>query len=267
MTTTVASIPSATPTAAAPLTGRVGVVTGASSGIGSDVAAALAAGGARVALLARRGDRLEQLAGEIRDAGGTALAVETDVTSQRSIDAAADQVEAQLGRVDLVLNNAGIMLPAPIEERRLDDWERQIDINVTGVMRTIHAFVPQLIAAAAQGGPVDLINTSSVGAQYLFPNFAVYTATKAFVSHLTRHLRLELGPKHVRVSMLEPGIVTTELQSHVTDNGARTWLADALETMEVLTGDDIARIVVFLASQPPHVNLQQITVMPTQQGA
>jgi NADP-dependent 3-hydroxy acid dehydrogenase YdfG len=242
------------------------VVVGASSGIGEATARLLAQRGARVAVLARRADRLDTLVTRITKAGGSALAVPVDVEDQASVDAAAARVAGELGRVDLVFNNAGVMLPGPIEERKLGEWEQMIDLNVTGLMRVIGAFVPSLVESAAAGATSDLINTSSIAGQYLYPNFAVYSATKAYVSHLSRHLRLELGPKDVRVSMLEPGIVATELQSHVTDQGALDWLAGAKETMTWLQPQDVAEIVAFTVSLPRHVNLQQVTVMPTRQG-
>jgi NADP-dependent 3-hydroxy acid dehydrogenase YdfG len=249
-----------------PLENRVAVVTGASSGIGEATARLLAERGANVAVLARRADRLEALVSTITAAGGTALAVPVDVTDQASVDAAAARVARELGRVDLLFNNAGVMLPGAIEERKLGEWEQMIDLNVTGLMHVLGAFVPALVESAAAGATVDLINTSSVAGQYLYQNFAVYAATKAYVSHLSRHLRLELGPKDVRVSMLEPGIVATELQSHVTDAGALAWLAGAKETIAWLQPQDIAEIVAFTAALPRHVNLQQVTVMPTRQG-
>ncbi len=248
------------------LEGRVAVVTGASSGIGEATAELLAARGAKVGLIARRQDRLEALASRIARAGGIALAAPVDTTDQASVDASAALFAEKLGVVDLVFNNAGVMLPGPIEERKLADWQRMIDLNITGLMRVIYAFVPSLLKAAAAGNRSDLINTSSIAGQYLYPTFAVYAATKAYVSHLSRHLRLELGPKNVRVSMLEPGIVATELQSHVTDQGALDWLAGAKETIDWLQPADIAEVVAFTAALPAHANLQQITVMPTRQG-
>lgn len=248
------------------LANRVAVITGASSGIGAATAKLLAARGARVAVLARRKDKLDALVSSIKAAGGTALALPVDVTDQASVDAAALRIAESFGQVDLVFNNAGVMLPAPIEERKLADWEKMIDLNVTGLMRVIYAFVPDLVAAANAGKRADLINTSSIAGQYLYPTFAVYSATKAYVSHLSRHLRPELGPKNVRVSMLEPGIVATELQSHVTDQGALDWLAGAKTTIDWLQPDDVAEVVAFTAALPRHVNLQQVTVMPTRQG-
>ncbi|MFH8370538.1 SDR family oxidoreductase [Streptomyces sp. NPDC018031] len=254
-----------TQTSARPLTGRVAVVTGASSGIGEASAEHLAALGARVVVLARRAERLDDLVARIEKDGGTALALEVDVTDAAAVRAAADRVAAQAGGADLLFNNAGVMLPAPVEELATDQWQRQIDLNITGLMNVIGAFTPQLVKAAAERGVADLVNTSSIAAQNIFPNFAVYSATKAYVTHLSRHLRVELGAKDVRVSAIEPGIVGTELQSHVTDAGALEWLEGSRETVEWLTPQDVARTVGFLASLPPRVNLQQVTIMPTRQ--
>ncbi|WP_327428442.1 MULTISPECIES: SDR family oxidoreductase [unclassified Streptomyces] len=254
-----------TPAIAQPLTGRVAVVTGASSGIGEASAEHLARLGARVAVLARRADRLDDLVARIEKNGGTALAIAADVTDAEAVHAAADRVAATLGGADLLLNNAGVMLPAPVEELATDQWQSQIDLNITGLMNAIGAFVPQLVKAAGERGVADLINTSSIAAQNIFPNFAVYSATKAYVTHLSRHLRAELGAKNVRVSAVEPGIVGTELQSHVTDDGARRWLEGSKETMEWLTPQDVAETVGFIATLPPRANLQQVTIMPTGQ--
>uniref|UniRef100_A0AAU2UW29 SDR family oxidoreductase n=1 Tax=Streptomyces sp. NBC_00003 TaxID=2903608 RepID=A0AAU2UW29_9ACTN len=255
----------ATQSIARPLTGRVAVVTGASSGIGAAAAEHLAELGARVAVLARRAERLDDLVARIEKNGGQALALAVDVTDKAALLAAADRVAAEFAGADLLFNNAGVMLPAPIEELATDQWQRQIDLNVSGLMNTIAAFTPQLVRAAAERGVADLINTSSIAAQNIFPNFAVYSATKAYVTHLSRHLRAELGAKKVRVAAIEPGIVATELQSHVTDEGAREWLQGSKETMEWLTPQDIAQTVGFLASLPPRANLQQVTIMPTGQ--
>ncbi|MFI6475312.1 SDR family oxidoreductase [Streptomyces sp. NPDC050516] len=250
-----------------PLSGRIAVVTGASSGIGEASAEHLAALGARVVVLARRADRLDDLVARIEKNGGEALAVAADVTDTAAVQAVADRVAAELGGADLLFNNAGVMLPAPIEELATDQWQRQIDLNVTGLMNTIGAFTPQLVEAAGERGVADLINTSSIAAQNIFPTFAVYSATKAYVTHLSRHLRAELGAKKVRVSTIEPGIVGTELQSHVTDEGALEWLAGSKETMEWLTPQDVAQTVGFIATLPPRVNLQQVTIMPTGQAS
>ncbi|GAA2817201.1 SDR family oxidoreductase [Nonomuraea rubra] len=247
------------------LSGRVAVITGASSGIGEATAEHLAGLGARVAVLARRAERLDGLVSRIERAGGRALALAADVTDAAAVRAAAERVAAELGGADLLFNNAGVMLPAPVEELAADQWQHQIDLNVTGLMNVIGAFVPQLVGSAGERGVADLINTSSIAAQNIFPNFAVYSGTKAFVTHLSRHLRAELGPKNVRVSAIEPGIVGTELQSHVTDEGARAWLEGSKQTVEWLTPQDVAQTIGFLASLPPRANLQQVTIMPTAQ--
>ncbi|MFC8232637.1 SDR family oxidoreductase [Streptomyces sp. NPDC057284] len=255
----------ATETSAKPLTGRVAVVTGASSGIGEASAEHLAELGAAVVVLARRAARLDDLVVRIQKAGGTAVAIAVDVTDATAVQAAADRVAAELGGADLLFNNAGVMLPAPIEELATDQWQHQIDLNITGLMNVIGAFTPQLVKAAGERGVADLINTSSIAAQNIFPNFAVYSGTKAYVTHLSRHLRVELGAKNVRVSAIEPGIVGTELQSHVTDDGANQWLDGSKETIEWLTPQDIAQTIGFIATLPPRANLQQVTIMPTRQ--
>ncbi|WP_163689143.1 SDR family oxidoreductase [Mycolicibacterium gadium] len=247
------------------LIGRVAVVTGASSGIGEATAKRLAASGAKVAVLARRAERLDKLVNEIEQAGGTALAVPIDVSDAEAVRAAADRVARELGTVDLLFNNAGVMLPAPVEEQRFDQWQQQIDLNISGLMYVIGAFIPQLIAAAAEKGVADLINTSSIGAQNIFPNFAVYAGTKAYVTHMSRTLRAELGPKGIRVSAIEPGIVETELADHVTDAGATEWISDTKGRIDVLESEDVADAINFLAGQPARVNFQQLTIMPTAQ--
>ncbi|TMR23421.1 SDR family oxidoreductase [Nonomuraea turkmeniaca] len=254
-----------TQTSARPVAGRVAVVTGASSGIGEASAERLAELGAVVVVLARRAERLDDLVDRIEKNGGQALALAVDVTDAAAVRAAADRVAAELGGADLLFNNAGVMLPAPVEELATDQWQRQIDLNVSGLMNVIGAFIPQLVEAARERGVADLINTSSIAAQNIFPTFAVYSATKAYVTHLSRHLRAELGAKKVRVSVIEPGIVGTELQSHVTDEGALAWLEGSKQTMEWLTPQDVAQTVGFVASLPPRANLQQVTIMPTGQ--
>ncbi|MEU6934565.1 SDR family NAD(P)-dependent oxidoreductase [Streptomyces sp. 2RAF24] len=178
------------------------------------------------------------------------MAIAADVTDAAALEGAADRVAAEFGGADLLLNNAGVMLPAPIEELATGQWKHQIDLNITGEMNAIGAFTPQPVMAAAERGVADLINTSSIAAQNIFPNFAVYSGTKAYVTHLSRHLRAELGAKNVRVSPVEPGIVGTELRSHVTDQGARDWLAGSKETMEWLTPQDVADAVGFIATLP-----------------
>ena len=251
---------------ASSLSGRIAVVTGASSGIGRATAKLLAARGAKVAVMARREDALKDLVAEIRRDGGEALVLAGDATDLAAVGQAAAAVDEAYGGADLLFNNAGLMLPGPIDATPFAEWQQQIDLNVTAAMAVIHAFVPQLTRAAAQGRLVDLVNTSSIAGQYIYPYFAVYSATKAFTSHLTRHMRVELGPKNIRVSMIEPGIVATELQGHWNFQGAKDWLANAAKDIEFLKPEDVADVVGYLSGLPAHVNLQQVTVMPTRQA-
>ncbi|GAA4168094.1 SDR family oxidoreductase [Gryllotalpicola koreensis] len=249
------------------LNGRVAVITGASSGMGEATARLLATRGASVALLARRADRLDAIAADIRAAGGTAIAVPVDVSDRDALKAAAARVKDELGPAGIVFNNAGIMLPNPILDHREAEWATQIDINVRGAVATIGAFVDQLVETAAGGHPADLISTSSIAAHNLFPEFAVYSATKAFVAHLSRHLRMELGGKGVRVADIAPGGVATELIEHVTHDAVRAHMAATTEAAADLRGEDIAELVGFLVALPPHVNLQEVIVMPTAQAS
>jgi NADP-dependent 3-hydroxy acid dehydrogenase YdfG len=246
------------------LTDRVAVVTGASSGIGEATAYALAAGGAKVALLARRGDRLADVAAKITADGGQALAVEVDVTSAASVVAAGAAVRAAFGRVDLVVNNAGIMLPAPIEDVRTDDWTWMIDLNITGALRVIGEFTADLLAAAADGGTADLVDISSVAAHGMFPNFGVYGATKAALTHLSANLRTEFSPRDVRVTNIEPGLVESELVSHM-DPGQAAALENAFAGVGRLSSEELGDVVAYATSRPRHVNLRQIVVLPTRQ--
>lgn len=223
--------------------------------------------GARVVLMARRVERLEELADRIGKDGGSAVVAAVDVTDGAAVQEVADRVDGECGGADLVFNNAGISVAGPFEQLDMEQCQRQIDVNVTGMMNVITAFTGQLVRAAQERGVADLVNTSSIAAQNIYPNFAVYASSKAYITHMSRHLRAELGGKGVRVSAVEPGMVGTELQSHVTDEGVLQWLEASKETMEWLTPPDVARTVGFLAALPPRVNLQQVTIMPTRQAS
>lgn len=247
------------------LAGRVAVVTGASSGIGAATAQKLAASGAHVALLARRSDRLELLQSAIRARGGHADLWQVDVTDRAAVDAVALEIEQRLSRVDIVVNNAGIMLPNPVEARRVEQWQQQIELNIGGVMNVIGAFTPALVRVGSGGGVADLVNVSSIAAKSIMPAFAVYSGTKAFVTQLSLTLRAELGAKGVRVSAIEPGIVSTELASHVDFQSANDWLAAVKQQVEFLEPEDVADVIAYTVGAPKRVNLQQLTIMPTQQ--
>ncbi|MFE3168990.1 SDR family oxidoreductase [Streptomyces sp. NPDC059224] len=247
------------------LSGRTAVVTGAASGIGAAVALRLAARGARVALLARRADRLETVVEKIRAGGGQALAVVADVTDDASVRAAADAVHEAFATVDLVVNNAGVMLPHPVDDGRLDEWQRMIDTNVTGVLRVLRAFTGDLVAAAAEGRTADLVNVSSIGAHVVFPTYAVYGATKAAVTQLSQVLRAEFGPRDVRVTNVEPGLTETELADHIDSDELREQIDGMLGTTGRLAAEDVADLVGYVTSRPRHVNLRQVVVLPTRQ--
>ncbi|MGW7692957.1 SDR family oxidoreductase [Streptomyces asiaticus] len=248
-----------------PLDGRVAVVTGASSGMGAATARRLAELGAAVAVVARRQEKLSALAADIASAGGQVIPLPVDVTDRAAVRTAADRVADALGPADLVFNNAGVQLISAIDELKVDDWQRQIDLNVTGVMNVIAAFLPHLTAAAERGEAADLINTSSIAATRILEKFSIYSGTKAYISHLTRLIRVELGRKNVRVSAIEPGMVDTELPDHVIDPDASALMAGLLNDIECLRSTDIAETVAFLASLPRHVNISELTILPTAQ--
>ena len=249
------------------LTHRVAVVTGASSGIGAATARRLAAGGASVALLGRREERLKALADELgRTAAGQLLPVAVDLTAPDAVARAAATVTGTLGTVDLVVANAGVMLGAPFERAATDEWDRMIDINLRGLLHTARAFTDDLLAAAARGERADLVHVGSVGGHLLFPDWSVYCATKAAVAHLTRNLRAELGPRGVRVKNIEPGVTTTELGADMRDTESRASLSRMRTDVNALTAEDIAESIAFAAAAPPNVNIAEMVVVPVRQG-
>jgi NADP-dependent 3-hydroxy acid dehydrogenase YdfG len=251
---------------ALPLTGRTAVVTGASSGMGAASAERLAALGATVVLLARRADRLTDIVARIEANGGTALALPVDTTDTTAVQSAAERVQADFGGADLVFNNAGAMFATPIDDLASSAWRRQIEVNIDGLTNMVSAFVPQLVAAAERNGVADLINNSSVTSEQVVPLFPIYAGTKAFISHFSRNLRAELGGKKVRVSVIEPGLVDTEMVANqATEESARQFLEASRQHAKWLTADDIADLIAYLATLPPHVNLPRITVAPTGQ--
>jgi NADP-dependent 3-hydroxy acid dehydrogenase YdfG len=260
MTTTTA--PQAAAPAAHPLTGRVAVVTGASSGIGEATARTLAAGGAKVALLARRRDRIDALAAEL---GDTALALGADVTHDEELATAADEVAERLGRVDLVVANAGVMLPAAIDKLEAGDWRTMLHVNVGGVLGTVRAFLPSLLAAAEEGHQADLVTISSIAARQRFPDYTVYGGTKAAVTAIAEGLRVDLSARGVRVTNLEPGLVESELRENITDPEAREAGKQWEAQIPPIGALDVGDLIAYLTSRPRQVNVPQLTIMPTHQ--
>ena len=248
------------------LQGTTALVTGASSGIGEATALTLAAHGAAVALVARRRDRLDALSARIGAAGGTALVLEADITSQTAAQDAVEQTVARLGRLDVLVNNAGVMLLGPAERAPVEEWQRMVEINVLGLLYCAHAALPHLLAAA-QDGPrrvADMVNISSVAGRVARTGSGVYNATKFGVGAFSESLRQELTKRHVRVSLVEPGAVETELAGH-----NRPEVLEALRGrfagMERLQSEDIADAVAYVVTRPRHVAVNELLVRPTDQ--
>jgi NADP-dependent 3-hydroxy acid dehydrogenase YdfG len=248
------------------LTGTVALVTGASSGIGEATAKGLAAEGAAVAVAARRVDRLEALAREIEDAGGRALVVESDVTDRAQAEALVERTVAGLGRLDTVVNNAGVMLLGPAAAAPIEEWERMVDLNLKGLLYVAKAALPHLLKYADEQPRrvTDLVNVSSVAGRRARAGSAVYNATKHAVGAFSEALRQEVTERHVRVSLVEPGAVTTELSSH-----NRPEVLEAIKgtfgKIERLEADDIADTISYIVTRPRHVAINEILVRPTEQ--
>jgi NADP-dependent 3-hydroxy acid dehydrogenase YdfG len=249
-----------------PLDGTVALITGASSGIGAATARALAAQGAWVALAARRADRLEQLASDIRAGRGRALVLDTDVTDSAQAEGAVEKTVRELGRLDTVINNAGVMLLGPIENAPVDEWERMVKLNALGVLYIAHAALPHLLKAA-QDSPrrvADLVNVSSVAGRVARRNSGVYNLTKFGIGAFSESLRQEVTGRHVRVSLVEPGAVDTELMSHVRAE-VREQAAQRFANVERLEAEDIADAITYVVTRPRRMAINELLVRPTEQ--
>jgi len=247
------------------LDGTVALVTGASSGIGEATARSLAAAGASVAISARRLDRLEKLGGEIADGGGTALPIESDVTDPEQAIAAVERTVAELGRLDIVVNNAGQMLLGPIEDAPTEEWERMIDINLRGLIRTTHAALPHLLAAAeGERNCADVVNISSVAGRVARSGSGVYNLTKHGVVAFSESFRQEFAGRRLRSCIVEPGAVATELTDHIRD-GVREQVRNRFVDMKTLEAEDIADAIVYSVTRPWHVCVNEILIRPTEQ--
>ena len=254
-----------TRTGAGRLDGTVALVTGASSGIGEATAVQLAAEGAAVSVVARRRERLEDLARRIEADGGRALVVETDVTDAAQARDAVERTVAELGRLDTLVNNAGVMLLGPATDAPLEEWQRMVDLNLTGLLACTHAALPHLRAAAkGEHRVADLVNISSVAGRVARSGSGVYNATKFGVGAFSESLRQELSPDHVRVSLVEPGAVETELAGHNRPE-VLEGLRKRFSGMERLQSEDIAEAVVWVVTRPWHVAVNEVLVRPTEQ--
>ena len=249
-----------------PLDGTVALVTGASSGIGAATAEALAASGASVALAARRKDRLETLAERIGGRGVRALAIECDVTQEPQATEAVERTVAELGRLDILINNAGVMLLGPALGAPLSEWQQMVEINVLGLLYCAHAALPHLLRAAEDDPRrvADMVNISSVAGRVARNGNGVYTLTKHGVGAFSESLRQEVTGRHVRVSIVEPGAVETELAGHNRPEVLET-IRSQFSNTERMQAADIADAIVYIVTRPRHVAVNELLIRPTEQ--
>jgi NADP-dependent 3-hydroxy acid dehydrogenase YdfG len=246
-----------------PLYGTAVLVTGASSGIGAATARAVSALGADVALVARRADRLAALAAEL---AGRTLVVEADISDRAAAEDAVARSVAQFGRLDTLVNNAGMMLLGPMQAAPVEEWEQMIAVNLSGLLYCTHAALPHLLSAAQDGrrGVADLVNISSVAGRVARSGSGVYNATKHGVGALSESLRQEVTERHVRVGLIEPGAVATELSSHNRPE-IRAGISARFATIERMVAEDIAAAIVFMITRPRHVAINEMLIRPTEQ--
>ena len=244
------------------LDGTVALVTGASSGIGEATARMLARAGAKVAIAARRKDRLDALASEI----GDVLVIEADVTDREQATAAVQRTVDELGRLDTVINNAGVMLLGDASGQPLDDWQRMVDVNVNGVLHVAHAAMEHLLAAAEDSPRkvADLVNISSIAGRRANRGSAVYNLTKHGVGAFSEALRQEFAKRHLRVSLVEPGAVITELVEQMGPEGVEA-ARQRFQGVERLTADDIADAIEYIVTRPWRVAVNEVMIRPTEQ--
>jgi NADP-dependent 3-hydroxy acid dehydrogenase YdfG len=249
------------------LEGTVALITGASSGIGEATAVALADAGSLVVVAARRKDRLDELVTAIAERGGRAEAVAVDVTDPAAAADLVDGVVARHGRLDIVVNNAGVMLNGPVEGAPLDEWERMVDLNVKGLLYVAHAALPHLLRAAAEAdarGVADLVNISSVAGRVARLGSGVYNLTKHGVNAFSESLRQEVTQRHVRVALVEPGAVATELVGHMRPE-SQAGFEERFADVELLQAADIADAIRYVVTRPRHMAINEVLIRPTEQ--
>jgi NADP-dependent 3-hydroxy acid dehydrogenase YdfG len=246
------------------LKNKVAIITGASSGIGEATAKALAAEGAKVVLAARRVERLEKLKGEIEASGGEALVVKTDVVVRKEVEKLAEKTIKRFGKIDILINNAGLMPLSFMKNLHVEEWDRMIDVNLKGALYAIAAVLPNMKANKCG----DIVNISSIAGRKLFPGAAVYCATKFGVTALSEGMRMELSkPYNIRITSIEPGAVATELTQTFTDQELiEQWNDGRREHLVPLKPEFIANAIVYAVTQPDGVSVNEISVMPTMQG-
>jgi len=249
-----------------PLQGTVALVTGASSGIGAATARRLAVEGAAVALVARRRDRLDEIAASIGDDGGRALVLEADVTDEAQAVGAVEQAVSELGRLDVVVNNAGIMLLGPVTDSPTEDWRRMVDLNVHGSLYVTHAALPHLIRAAADSRRkvADVVYVSSTAGRVARPGGSVYSLTKFGIAAFAESLRQELITTRVRVGVVEPGTVSTELVTHLRDD-VREAAQGRVDSIEQLQPEDVADAVSYIVTRDRRVAVNELLLRAAEQ--
>lgn len=243
------------------LDGRVAVITGASSGIGEATAEALAAEGAIVVIAARREERLEDLRQRIESNGTRAKVIQCDVTDEEQAHGLIRQAKEEFGHVDILVNNAGVMLISKVEKGLSDEWRQMFDVNVMGLLYVTDA----AIEVMKEQGSGHIVNVSSVAGRRSNPTFGVYSGTKYAVNAISEALRGELVEDGIRVTIVEPGAVATELPEHISDEEALEMIG-GITDMETLQSEDIANAVTYAVSQPQRVNVNEILIMPTEQA-
>jgi NADP-dependent 3-hydroxy acid dehydrogenase YdfG len=250
----------------ASLTSTVALITGASSGIGAATAEVLAGLGATIVLAARRTERIEELAGKIRADGGTALAITADVTSETDARMIVERTVAECGRLDTLVNNAGTMLLGPALDAPLEEWRRMVDLNLLGLMYCTHAALPYLLSAAesSERQVADLVNVSSVAGRFPRSGSAGYNATKFGVTGFSEAIRQEVTGRHVRVSVIEPGAVDTELVSHNRPE-IQERHRQRFAQIQKMTADDIADTIAFVTTRPWYTSVNEVVLRPTEQ--
>jgi NADP-dependent 3-hydroxy acid dehydrogenase YdfG len=244
-----------------PLAGKVALVTGASSGIGEATALALAEAGAAIAIGARRKDRLETLADRLREGGSTVLALDLDVTDEAACADAVRRTREELGGLDVLVNNAGVMLLGTIVGADPEDWRRMMATNVLGLMYMTHAAIDGMV----DQGSGDIVNISSVAGRTARKGAGVYNASKWAVNAFSESLRQEVTGRGVRIGLVEPGAVDTELRDHITQPEAKATADQMATSMRALQSEDVARAILYLVTQPPHVAVNEVLVRPTDQ--
>ena len=242
------------------LRGKVALITGASSGIGEATAVALAAEGAQVALAARRVDRLQSLARRIADKGGQALPIIADVADEAQVREMVGEVQTRWQRLDILVNNAGVALLGPVERANPDDWRRMVTINLLGLMYATHAVLP-IMKEQSEGGAI--VNISSVAGRIARAGSAAYHATKWGVNGFSEALRQEVNRYNIRVTIIEPGFVETELAEHIPDPETKKEIQERIASIRPLQSKDIAAAIVYAVTQPTYVDVNELLIRPT----